>query len=428
VTKLMPMKSNPTRRQKGRFGFPFSGHLRAVADKYSRKAWLLDSKQLSASARRRTGLEDFGEPPIEPALTVLASSLESEADLHPLGRFLMRAHLSGLLETRLQLARLWSRPEKAANAPAIVQPIFITGMPRSGSTFLHELLVQEPALRAPRVWEVMFPASAPQADRGWRDLRVWKAAACLWLFRRLVPKADAVYPVRARTPHECVAIQSYALLSEEFVATCHIPAYEAFLRSVDLRAAYRWEKRLLQHLQGDHSFTRWLLKSPDHVHGLEELFSVFPDALVVQTHRNPLESLRSLIQLTGVLQGLYGKPRDLDESAERETRNLAAAMDRFIRFRDSHPELADRFVDVNYSDLIADPLLVVRRIFGRFGMPLPEQTVARMQSLAMRRAAYKGRQTAPTLRQAGLHAPGRLSLFNDYCRRFGIPFGNAGLS
>jgi hypothetical protein len=274
----------------------------------------------------------------------------------------------------------------------------------------------------------MFPASAVQADRGWRDLRVWKAAACLWLFRRLVPKADAVYPVRARTPHECVAIQSYALLSEEFVATCHIPTYEDFLRSVDLRAAYQWEKRLLQHLQGDHPATRWLLKSPDHVHGLEELFSVFPDALVVQTHRNPLESLRSLIQLTGVLQGLYGKPRDLDESAERETRNLAAAMDRFIRFRDSHPELANRFIDVNYSDLVADPLLIVRRIFGRFGMPLAVETVAAMQSLAMRRAAYKGRRTAPTLRQAGLHAPARLSLFNDYCRRFGIPFGNAGLS
>ena len=85
----------------------------------------------------------------------------------------------------------------------------------------------------------------------------------------------------------------------------------------------------------------------------------------MQTHRNPFESLRSLIQLTGVLQGLYGKPRGLDEKAERETRNLAAAMARFIQFRDSYPELSTRFIDVNYAELVADPLRVVRRIFAR---------------------------------------------------------------
>jgi hypothetical protein len=237
-----------------------------------------------------------------------------------------------------------------------------------------------------------------------------------------------VYPVRARTPHECVAIQSHAFLSEEFIATCHIPSYEAFLRTVDLRPAYQWEKRLLQHLQTGRPSSRWLLKSPDHVHGLEALFSVFPDALVIQTHRNPLESLRSLIQLTGVLQGLYGKPRSLDEQAERETRNLAAAMERFIRFRDNHPELAGRFVDVNYTELVADPLKIARRIFDRFGIVLSNETRARVQQLAQCRAVYKGRKTAPTLGQAGLHAPARLSLFNDYCQRFGIPFGKAGLS
>jgi len=275
---------------------------------------------------------------------------------------------------------------------------------------------------------VMFPLKAAAPDRGWLDGRIRKTAACLWCFRRLVPKADAVYPVRARTPHECVAIQSHAFLSEEFVATCHIPSYEAFLRTVDLGPAYAWEKRLLQHLQAGRSETRWLLKSPDHVHGLEALFSVFPDALVVQTHRNPLESLRSLIQLTGVLQGLYGKPRPLDEQAERETRNLAAAMERFIRFRDSHPELADRFLDINYTDLVADPLKIALRIFGRFGIAPAPETIARIQQLAQSRDVYKGRKTAPTIGQAGLNAPARLSLFNDYCRRFGIPFGKAGLS
>ena len=154
------MKQNTTDKEKGLVHASNRSFMGSAADRLSRRAWLLDSKQLCAIARRKTGLEDFGNPPIEPALTVLCSSLESEADLHPLGRFLMRAHLLGLLEARLQLAKLWSSQRQDAAGSTVVRPIFITGMPRSGSTFLHELLVQEPSLRAPRVWEVMFPASS----------------------------------------------------------------------------------------------------------------------------------------------------------------------------------------------------------------------------------------------------------------------------
>jgi len=185
----------------------------------------LESETLCAEARRRTGLQDFGDPPLEPTLSVLVSSLEQEADLHPLGRFLIRIHLRGLLETRLCLAQLWKGQLKAAELSPIQQPIFITGMPRSGSTFLHELLANDPSHRAPRIWEVMFPASAGTPDRGWSDPRVWRAATCLWWFRRLAPGADRVFPMRARTPHECVAIHSYTVTSEEFVSSCRIPTY-----------------------------------------------------------------------------------------------------------------------------------------------------------------------------------------------------------
>jgi hypothetical protein len=367
-------------------------------------------------------LEDFGEPSLEPALTVLVTSLERQAQLHPLGRLLMRIHLLGLLEARLQLAKLWSEKSQDGELPRVERPIFITGMPRSGSTFLHELLTEDPALRAPRVWEVMSPASAMKPDQGWLDLRVWRAAACLWWFRRFAPKADAVYPMRARTPHECVAIHSYTLLSEEFVSTCHVPAYEAFLRAADLLPAYAWQRRFLQHLQTNSPGARWVFKSPDHVRGLEALFSVFPDALIIQTNRNPLESLRSSIQLTEVLQGLYGKPQTRDQLTEHEARNLAGAMERLIWFRDHHPELSGRFAELDYSELTADPLEVVRRIYAQFKMPLSQVAVRRMQRLALRRRAYKGRQTAPTLKEAGLDVPARRSLFNEYCRRFGIQF------
>ena len=132
-------------------------------DTLSRKLWLLESNRLSAEARRRTHLEDFGTPSIEPALSVLTRSLETEADLTPLGRFLMRMHLRSLLETRLRLTEAWGRQPEVADSSTIHRPLFITGMPRSGSTFLHELLTEDPENRAPRVWEVMFPLPAPSA-------------------------------------------------------------------------------------------------------------------------------------------------------------------------------------------------------------------------------------------------------------------------
>src|SRR5215831_15315756 len=140
--------------------------LSTLGNNLSRKAWLLNAEELCAEARRRTGLSDFGDPPIEPALNVLVNSLETEANLHPLGRLLIRMHLRGILEARLQLTAQWRRQSQNVELPPIVRPLFITGMPRSGSTFLHELLVQEPALRAPRTWEAMFPVSAAEPDHG----------------------------------------------------------------------------------------------------------------------------------------------------------------------------------------------------------------------------------------------------------------------
>src|SRR5437899_254503 len=151
------------------------GAWRNLGDKIGKGLWFLDSKTLCANAQRRTGLEDFGEPPVERPLEVLVESLEREADLHPLGRFLMSVRLQSLLETRLRLVNDWrTRSQSLTNTP-IRRPIFITGMPRSGSSFLHELLAEDPGNRAPLVWEVMFPVPARRSGNGDdRDRRIRK--------------------------------------------------------------------------------------------------------------------------------------------------------------------------------------------------------------------------------------------------------------
>lgn len=394
---------------------------KTLGDRISRQLWSLENGAICDEARRRTGLEDFGDPPIDPALTPLVNSLELEANLHPLGRFLMRVHLRDLLETRLRLTQAWSERSKVLEISVIKQPIFITGVPRSGSTFLQELLAEDPENRAPRVWEVMFPIPTGSNPPKRMDPRVRKAEACLWWFRRLALGADSVYPMRAWTPYECVAIHSYTLLSEEFVSICRVPTYEAFLHAADLGPTYRWQRRFLQHLQLGCSNKRWVLKSPDHVYGLDKLLTVFPDAAVIQTHRNPVDALRSQIQLTRVLEGMFGRPAKSDQLAMREARKVGQILDHIIRFRDARPEVAGRFIDVKYRELVSDPLAVVRRIYERLDIRLTEAVAERMRRLASARSRYQKRRraslTSPDLGFLGTTDTHR---FQNYCSRFGF--------
>lgn len=383
------------------------------------RVWPLESNSLCGEARRRTGLEDFGDCEIEGRLSVLTTSIEREANLHLLGRFLARMHILDLLETRLQLTDLWK--SKTDDIKCIQRPIFITGMPRSGSTLLHELLMQDIDNRMPLVWEVMFPFPLRKGKGTDARRRIRKTAVRLWWFRRLAPGADAVHPMRATTPHECVAIHSYTLLSQEFTTIFRIAGYEAFLDTADLTPAYEWEKRFLQHLQLPGSTRRWVLKAPDHVFSLEALFRVFPDAIIIQMHRNPLDVLKSSIRLTKVLRGMFARPDKENQAGAREARLLAEGADRMTGFRDSHPELSGRFLDVNYTELISDPLGTIRRLYGQLELPLTNSVAARVTMLA----AYRCRYARPRTNQTLTDDPGfdpriESRRFTSYCARFGI--------
>jgi hypothetical protein len=381
-------------------------------DAVSRRLWPMEREMLCAAARSATGLVDFGDPAVELRVGILAKSIENEADLHPLGRFLAWIHLRDLLKTRLLLEHAWKK-RSAFDAEPIRRPIFITGMPRSGSTFLHELLAQDGNNRAPLVWEIM----SPLPDGAQRQIR--RTARCLWWFRRMAPEADSVHPLRATTPHECVAIHSYTLLSRAFTAIFRVPAYEAFLDAVDLTPAYAWQKRFLQHLQWGRPERRWVLKAPDHVFHLEALLRTFPDAVIIQTHRNPLEVLESCSRLIEVLQRVFARPQERREIALREARGLAEGLDRITEFREEHPEFADRFLDVNYHELVSDPRGTVRRLYRELDLPLTYATVERVAGLAVSRARYNPRRPRPRLADFGIDPATAVREFANYSGRFG---------
>jgi len=267
----------------------------------------------------------------------------------------------------------------------------------------------------------MFALPIERRSSGKVDPRVRKAGACLWWFRRLAPGAGSVYPLRARTPHECVAIHSYTLMSEEFISTGRARTYEAFLHAADLGPVYRWQKRFLQHLQLGCLNRRWVLKSPDHVYGLDKLLTVFPDAAIIQTHRNPVDVLKSQIQLTQLLEAMYARPAPRHQLGISEALKIKQISDHITRFRDAYPAQAAKFIDVTYRELVTDPLAVVQQIYARLDIPLTETAAVRMRGLAAARSRYQKPPESYTLANFGLDRAAERERFQGYCARFGIP-------
>jgi len=348
----------------------------------------LDAEQLYLMAQRQTGLHDFGDPQVGLRLTVLVASIEREANLHPIGRFLVRNYLSQLLKTRLVLENSWKTVKPTKNG-AIKSPIFITGIPRSGSTFLHELLAGDDENRALSAWEILEPLGRCAA------VRKLRTALSLWVFRRLAPGADAVHPLRSNSPHECVSLHSYSLLSREFGTMLRVPTYDAFLDTTDFSNAYVWQKRFLQHAQAD--ARRWILKAPDHSYSLDSLFKVFPDAVVIQTHRQPMQVIKSATRLAFVVRNAFSADMDIEQIAREESEAMREKVARITQFREQRPDLEDRFIDVTYDALIADPLRTVRDIYNRLNWMLGEQMERYILQLASQRGRYSQKGLARRL-------------------------------
>ena len=381
-----------------------------------RKMFPLDHNQLVTRAMSRTGLKDLDSPQPETALQVLVKACNEEADLSLFGHFAARFHFSDLLETRLRLVRYWQeKPE--IGEQKIASPIFVTGLARSGSTFLHGLLSQDPDNRAPLTWELMFPFPAPTRKEFHSDPRIAKAENRLRWIRRAQPSIVKVHPVGAALPQECIAITSYTFLSDEFLTMFRIPSYETWLRSQDMGPAYQFHRQFLKYLQWHCSGERWVLKAPDHVHALSTLFEIYPDARVVFLHRDPIKVAGSAASLAMVLKEAFSRKRDPLQTGADELRALTDIVRKIMVFQESHPFLREQFMNLQYLDLVRDPIGAVRSIYNRFRLTLSSDAETRMKASLNGAGKYKN---AVRLADFGLD-PHRIgTLFTDYYEHYGI--------
>jgi hypothetical protein len=373
-----------------------------------------DVTSLLSIAERQTGLNDFGDSGFLEPMAVLFESIEREARLNALGRFVFHQHAIQLLRNRLYLERD-SQIDRRISCRKITKPVFITGLPRTGTTLLHGLLAQDQELfAAPLTWEVIYPSAA----QGNIQRRIERTERDLKWFDRLVPAFRAIHPVSAELPQECVAIMSHCFMSQEFDTMFDLPEYELWLEQQDQRPVYAFHKRFLQHLRPGTPERRFVLKAPAHLNSVEAILAVYPDAQIVHTYRGPLQVIPSLANLTFILKGAFSDNLDPLEIGPSVLQYCLRNLRRFFASRDRLP--ASCCTDVSYADLVRDPISVVQEIYTYLGERLTWEAESRMiKFLSENRQAKWGRHvySAATF---GLQPPVIEEQFSFYTTRFDL--------
>ena len=387
-----------------KFGAMFNG-------KVSRR---LTPDELIETAQRRAGLDDFGDGDLREPLARLLESCWRDARLNVIGNIALRSDVLRLLRNRLLLQRDRSlHPEIAQHE--IRSPLFVLGLPRTGTTFLHTLLSADPKNRAPLTWEVMEPSPPTDAEKHRRIRRTSQSLTCLeWM----APNFRQLHPVGAHLPQECVGLMSPSFLSDQFDTMYNVLGYREWFFQQDLQPAYAFHRRFLQHLQERKNGRRWVLKAPTHMFALPTLLATYPDALFIQTHRAPVEAITSVSSLITILRRVFSDAVDPMEIGEEALYRWSSTISKFLLQRDRLPP--ERVLDISYLEFRRDPIGTVRRIYEYFGWPFSAAAENRMRNvLAEQPQDLHGfHRYEPA--QFGLRPEHEQEFFSDYCERFSV--------
>jgi hypothetical protein len=379
----------------------------------------LEQKSLLKRASELTGLEDTGEQSFPEPLAVLLQSIETDARLNLIGRICFRSDILRMLCNRVRLQQ--ERKSHPQISEQIIRaPLFITGLPRTGSTLLHALLAQDPQSRAPQVWEVMHPSPPPERVSYKHDPRVYKTARELKWLDIIMPGFKSAHMIDARLPQECIAITGHSFISYLFESMYFVYSYRAWHENQDKGPAYEYHKQFLQHLQWRAPGTHWVLKAPSHLFALETLLQVYPDARIVLTHRDPLAVLPSCASFTQLLRGAFTNTIDKRklgaEIAQHWQKGSRIAVE-FCRRKGGRPE---EVLNIFYNDLVRHPLAVVRSIYTHFDMKLTPEAEAAMQSFLAQNPQNNHGVHRYTLGEFGFDPETERHRFASYTGFFGI--------
>lgn len=380
----------------------------------------LEPDELVETACRRTGLRDFGDPSFRTALERLVGALEDEASLHLLGRAVMRSSIVRALACRLRMRRIVARHPEILERP-VEAPVFVTGMQRTGTTKLHRLLACAEGVRPLSAAEALDPAPLgppvrddPRAERR----RLAQARRAERGLRYMSPALFAIHPIEADAPEEDVFLFDVTFQSPAVDASLDVPSYSRWIREIDARPAYAEVRDLIRLLLWQRP-GRYLGKTPHHQENLEALFAVFPDARVVQTHRDPSKVVPSFSSMMAHAGAMLAAPIDARRVGRRVLEQTLNATDRSMAARDRLP--AGSVLDVQYADLVRDPIGELKRIHDFAGLGWMSDAETRMRRWLEQNPQRKYGTHRYTASQFGLDAGEIRERFEPYRRRFDVP-------
>ena len=381
----------------------------------------IDLKPLVEQAHATTGLDDLGEESWREGAERLVDALNGEAALHELGVAIASSEIVEYIVNRLRIVD-WTNQHPEIKDADIRPPIVILGLPRTGTTILFGVLAQDPANRVPITWEVDQPWPPPETATYRTDPRIADVQTKLEGTEFLIPGFLGMHEMGAELGQECVRITGGDFRSMIFPTQYRVPSYQHWLlHETDMGSAYRYHRLFLQYLESANPADRWVIKSPAHLWAPWAMIDEYPDALVIQTHRDPVRVLCSLASLTDLLRRLASDDVSLASVAQGWVDDVAVGLDRIVEARRDSTISESSAVDVLFRDFLADPMKVVHQIYERLSIELTADAERSMRAFLADHPQEKYGGHAYTFADTGLDAEELRERMRPYQEYFGVP-------
>ena len=351
-----------------------------VLKKVGMDPFKLDADKILIKAARQANHSGVFPGQVEEGLRMMVKSITEEGLPSPFGAMAIKKQFESVVYSRLKIEQfLAANPE--IEKTEIKEPVFIVGMPRTGTTILHAILYEDPRFRSPLAWECLKPYPVPRPETYHNNDQLREVEKNFRQLFKLVPDFDKKHYMAADTPQECIGINAFDFNSFQTPVMFHMPSYvEWFNNSANKLETMRFHKRFLQYLQsGGVKANHWLLKSPVHMMRLPELFEVYPDAKIIITHRHPFKTIPSVASLISPVRSLYSSHEVPKYTAREQTEIWSEYIERFLESLDILNK-NDQIVHVKFNDFVTDQISIIKEVYNQFGWELSNEVLDRFKA------------------------------------------------
>ncbi|MGA2837303.1 MAG: sulfotransferase [Acidimicrobiales bacterium] len=379
----------------------------------------LDVERIEEDARSRTGLDDTGGDHYREGLERLVASMNDEGDLTEIGEIMQHARLTALLSARLEVEDTY-RLHPEIDDEEIGGPVFVIGLPRTGTTALSHLVGADPQFRSLRIWESGSPVPPPEKATEHTDPRIAVTEANLALMDEAFPLMQSMHHTEATSATECQDLMGMSYRTAHFDGFARVPSYLEWVVDTDMTETYRYHRRLLRLLQWHCPPTLWHLKTPVHMFALDALVESYPNARFLWSHRDPTEVLGSVCSLIHYTRSWSSDRDDSAELGAEELERWGVAIERAMDFRKRTGD--GRFADISFSRIRTDPLKALEDGLDRIGIPFDDRSRASVAEWARTHEPDLPGTHSYQLSDFGLEADQVRERFAPYYAAFDVEF------